>query len=94
MRRLTIGWNGSSNATNSLRQMLEQYGHVCGEAAVDLWVDDGSQPLTNDPEQAPRISLRLGVGPVSNCGLPALQLRAYDAYRRLYAVLASGCACA
>ena len=87
MRRLTIGWNGSSNAIGSVRQILEQYGHACGAAAVDLWIDDGSQPLTNDPEQAPRISLRLGVGPVSNYGLPALQLRAYDACRRLYAVL-------
>ena len=87
MRRLTIGWNGSSNAIGSVRQILEQYGHTCGAAAVDLWIDDGSQSLANDPEQAPRISLRLGVGPVSNCGLPALQLRAYDAYRRLYAVL-------
>ena len=87
MRRLTIGWSGTSDAMDGLRQLLSQYGHVSGKEAVDLWVEDGSQPLTTDHDQAPRISLRLGVGPVSNCGLPALQLRAYDAWRRLYAVL-------
>lgn len=87
MRRLTIGCNGTSDAMNAIQQMLEQYGHASGEEALDLWVDDGSQAPTTAPEQTPWIRLRLGVGPVSDCGLPALQLRAYDQYRRLYAVL-------
>ncbi|MBF6028436.1 non-ribosomal peptide synthetase [Pseudomonas sp. P115] len=87
MRRLTIGWSGTSDAIKAIRQVLEQYGHASGEDAIDLWIEDGSQPLVTDPEQAPGISVRLGVGPVSGSGLPALQLRAYDQCRRLYAVL-------
>ena len=87
MRRLTIGWSGTSDAIRAIRQVLEQYGHVSGEETIDLWVEDGSQPLTTDPAQAPWISVRLGVGPVSGSGLPMLQLRAYDQCRRLYAVL-------
>ena len=87
MRRLSIGWTGTSIALDASRQELEQHGHVSGDEAIDLWIEDGSQSLPLLPEQIPVLSLRLGVGPITDCGLPALQLRAYGRERRLLAVL-------
>lgn len=87
MKRLTIGWNGTSAALQAIRQMLEQYGHATGDEAVDLWIEDGSLPLPSDIGEAPCIRLRLGVGAATEYGLPALQLRAYDRQRRLHRVL-------
>ncbi|WP_312407874.1 amino acid adenylation domain-containing protein [Pseudomonas rhodesiae] len=87
MKRLTIGWNGTSAALQAIRQMLEQYGHATGEEAVDLWIEDGSLPLPSDIDEAPCIRLRLGVGAATEYGLPALQLRAYDRQRHLHGVL-------
>ena len=55
MKRLTIGWNGTSAALQAIRQMLEQYGHATGEEAVDLWIEDGSLPLPSDIDEAPCI---------------------------------------
>lgn len=87
MRCLTIGWLGTSKALGAIRPVLEQYGHVSGDKNIDLWIEDGSLPLPDDVGKASCISLRLGVGPVTDCGLPLLQLRAYDRERRLSAVL-------
>ncbi len=87
MRCLTIGWLGTSKALGAIRPVLEQYGHVSGDKNIDLWIEDGSLPLPDDVGKASCISLRLGVGPVTDCGLPLLQLRAYDSERRLSAVL-------
>ncbi|MBY8948117.1 non-ribosomal peptide synthetase [Pseudomonas sp. SH10-3B] len=87
MRCLTIGWCGTSRALGAIRPMLEQYGHVSADEAVDLWIEDGSLPLPDDVGDTTCISLRLGVGPLTDCGLPTLQLRAYDHDRRLSAVL-------
>lgn len=87
MKRLTIGWNGTSAALQAIRQMLEQYGHATGDEAVDLWIEDGSLPLPSDIGEAPCIRLRLGVGAATEYGLPALQLRAYDRQRRLHGAL-------
>lgn len=87
MRRLTIAFAGISKALAALRLELEQYGHVAGDEAVDLLIEDGSQPVPAHRCEAPRISLRLGVGPVAECGLPALQLRSYDNARHLLATL-------
>ncbi len=87
MRRLTIGWRGTSRALDAIRQMLEQYGHGSGDEAIDLWIEDGSQPLPAHCAEAACISLRLGVGPLTDYGLPALQLRAYGRDRRVSAVL-------
>jgi hypothetical protein len=87
MRRLTIGWCGTSKALGAIRPMLEQYGHVSGDEATDLWIEDGSLPLPDDAGGTTCISLRVGVGPSTDCGLPALQLRAYGHDRRLSAVL-------
>ncbi|WP_460062228.1 amino acid adenylation domain-containing protein [Pseudomonas sp. H2_H09] len=87
MRRLTIGWRGTSKALGAIRPVLEQYGHVSADEAIDLWLEDGSLPLPDEVGEAACIRLRLGVGPESGCGLPALQLRAYDRGQRLCAVL-------
>ncbi len=87
MRRLNIGWSGASTALDAIRQLLEQYGHGSSDEAIDLLIEDGTQSLPADAEQSPRLSLRIGIGPVTNCGLPALQLRAYERERRLLAVL-------
>ncbi|MFL1420100.1 amino acid adenylation domain-containing protein [Pseudomonas fildesensis] len=87
MRCLTIGWVGASKALEGVRQMLEQYGHGSGEEVVDLVIEDGSQPLPTHLAGATRISLRLGIGPLSECGLPALQLRSYDGNQRWVAAL-------
>lgn len=86
MRRLKIGWNGSSNALQALRQTLEQYGHVSATESLDIVIEDGSQPPLTHSDNAQWISLRLGVGPVFEHGLPALQLRCYDHDQRVLAV--------
>lgn len=87
MRCLTIGWVGSSNALEATKQVLEQYGHRSEGPTPDLVLDDGSQPLPLHLAHTPRISLRLGVGPLSDNGLPALQLRSYDRQQRLMGTL-------
>ncbi len=86
MRRLKIGWNGSSNALQALRQTLEQYGHASATESLDIVIEDGSQPPLTHSDNAQWISLRLGVGPVFEHGLPALQLRCYDHDQRVLAV--------
>ncbi|WP_248752882.1 amino acid adenylation domain-containing protein [Pseudomonas sp. MWU15-20650] len=85
MRRLTIEWGTASKALNAIKQVLEQYGHTSGSEAVDLVIEDGSQPLLALPTDAVWMRLRLGIGPVSEQGLPALQFRCYDR---------DGCLCA
>jgi len=47
MRRLTIGWRGTSTALAATRRVLEEYGHASADEAIDLWIEDGSssQPL-------------------------------------------------
>ncbi|NVZ23831.1 non-ribosomal peptide synthetase [Pseudomonas costantinii] len=86
MRRLTIGWNGTSNALEAVKKALEQYGHKTGTEALDVFIEDGSQPLLTHFQETQWISLRLGIGPVAECGLPSLQLRCYDHNRRVLAV--------
>ncbi|MGF6097022.1 amino acid adenylation domain-containing protein [Pseudomonas sp. 18175] len=87
MRRLTLGWSGTSNALQAIRQEVEQYGHVSGDKDIDLWIDDGNPSPNLPADRTPVLSLRLGVGPTAHSGLPALQLRAYGAGERLLAVL-------
>ncbi|KRP68150.1 peptide transporter [Pseudomonas paralactis] len=86
MRRLKIAWGASSKALDALKQVLEQYGHIAGAGPVDLVIEDGGQPLPPLPTDAPWISLRVGIGRLSEHGLPSLQLRCYDRERRLLAV--------
>ena len=83
MRRLQIEWRGTSKALETLKQELEQYGHVAVTESVDLVIEDGSQPLPPSPTSAPWLSLRVGIGPLCEHGLPSLQLRCYDRERRL-----------
>ncbi|MBW8130788.1 MULTISPECIES: amino acid adenylation domain-containing protein [Pseudomonas] len=87
MRRLTIGFAGTSSALGAIRQALEQYGHALSDEGIDLLIDDGSQSLRAPADRLLVFSLRLGVGPITEYGLPALQLRAYGPDRRLSAVL-------
>lgn len=85
MRRLMIGWVGASKALEAVRQLVEQYGHAPGNELADLVIEDGSQPLPTQLAHVPRLNLRLGVGPLSESGLPALQLRSYDRDHQLLA---------
>ncbi|MGY2254698.1 amino acid adenylation domain-containing protein [Pseudomonas reactans] len=87
MRRLNIGFSGASDALEAVRHALEQYGHITGNKGVDLCIDDGGQSVQDNTSPPPRLSLRVAVGPVTDCGLPALQLRAYGPDRTLLAVL-------
>ena len=87
MRCLKIGWNGTSSVLGDIRQMLEQYGHISGDAALDLLVEDGSEARPVHADHVPWLSLRVGFGPLAQHGLPTLQLRAYTRDRRLLAVL-------
>lgn len=87
MRYLTIGWVGVSQALDNVKRMLEQYGHGSGDENADLVVDDGSLPVPTRLADAPRISLRLGIGPLTEHGLPTVQLRGYDRNRRVLAAL-------
>ncbi|WP_119738370.1 amino acid adenylation domain-containing protein [Pseudomonas sp. Larv2_ips] len=86
MRRLNMGWSGTSKALEAIRQTLEQYGHVTVTDSLDVMIEDGSQPLRVPADNTQRISLRLGIGPVSEHGLPAVQLRCYDQTRRVLAI--------
>lgn len=86
MRRLTIGWGGTSHALMAIKQTLEQYGHLTATDAVDVFIEDGGQPSPPHSDETQRISLRLGIGPVSKYGLPSLQLRCYDHDQRVLAV--------
>lgn len=45
MRCLTIGWVGVSQALESVKHVLEQYGHRSGDEAADWVIEDGSQPV-------------------------------------------------
>lgn len=87
MRRLKIGWSGAGSALGAIRQAVEEYGHLSCEDTFDLLIEDGSQPLAANVDHPARLSLRVGIGPVTDCGLPALQLRAYEGRGRLLAVL-------
>ena len=87
MRRLNIGWVGLSHTLDSVKQLLEQYGHQSSDRAADLVVEDGSLALPTCFADTARISLRLGIGPQTEHGLPTLQLRGYDRNRRLLAAL-------
>ncbi|KAF2408840.1 amino acid adenylation domain-containing protein/thioester reductase domain-containing protein [Pseudomonas antarctica] len=86
MRRLKIGWNGTSSALEVLRQTVEQCGHVTATESLDIVIEDGSQPPLTRADNTQWLSLRLGIGPVSEYGLPLLQLRCYDHNRRVLAV--------
>lgn len=85
MRRLRIGWVGTSKALQAVRQLVEQYGHPGTHESTDLVIEDASLTLPAHLAQVPRISLRLGVGPLTEHGLPTLQLRCYDRCQRLMA---------
>ncbi|MEX5559764.1 amino acid adenylation domain-containing protein [Pseudomonas rhodesiae] len=87
MRRLTIGWRGTSTALAATRRVLEEYGHASADEAIDLWIEDGSSSQPLDGGDAACILLRMGVGPITESGLPVLQLRAYDRGHRLVAML-------
>lgn len=87
MRRLTITYVGISKALEAVRLELEQYGHVTGTEALDLLIEDGTQPSPTHDCDVRVMSLRLGIGPVTECGLPAMQLRCYDRARRLLSAL-------
>jgi amino acid adenylation domain-containing protein/thioester reductase-like protein len=91
MRRLEIVLVGASRALDEVRKTLEQYGHALVQLDVatraDLLIDDGSaQPSPGLPE-AVTMRLRLGIGPLTDCGLPALQFRCYDRAGQLLATL-------
>lgn len=86
MRRLRIGWSGTSEALEAVRQTLEQYGHVSATEAVDVLIEDGSQPPPTRSDNALGLSLRLGIGPVTDYGLPSVQLRCYAHDQRVLAV--------
>ncbi|MGY2375052.1 amino acid adenylation domain-containing protein [Pseudomonas sp. SDO524_S393] len=85
MKQLRIGWQGTSRALAAVRQVLEQYGHIASDDAVDLMIEDGSRHLPSLITAIPCMRLRVGVGPVADDGLPALELRCYDRDRRLWA---------
>ncbi len=86
MRRLRVGWSGASIALGAVRQVVEQYGHLTSDEAIDLLVEDGSQPLPANVDPVAWLSLRVGIGAITESGLPALQLRAYGRERQLLAV--------
>ncbi|MCF5548219.1 amino acid adenylation domain-containing protein [Pseudomonas salomonii] len=86
MRRLSIGWGGTSQALIALKQALEDYGHASATQTFDLFIEDGTQPALAHGGATQRLSLRLGIGPVSESGLPSLQLRCYDRDQRVLTV--------
>lgn len=91
MRRLKIGLAGFSAALNEVRQALEQYGHTLMPADdvmdVDLLIDDGSEEIPSGLAYTALMSLRLGIGALSDCALPTLEFRCYARARRLLATL-------
>ncbi|WP_395609782.1 amino acid adenylation domain-containing protein [Pseudomonas sp. B22129] len=88
MRQLAIGWSGTSRALGAIKKGLEPYGHLHVTEAPDVLIDDGSQEPLSHNGGTQRLNLRLGIGPVSECGLPLLQLRCYDQDQRIVAVQA------
>ncbi|WP_448653496.1 amino acid adenylation domain-containing protein [Pseudomonas fluorescens] len=86
MRRLAIGWSGTSDALEALKKTLEEYGHITATQSLDVVIEDGSQPPLTQTDTTQWIRLRLGIGPVSEQGLPLLQLRCYDQEQRVLAV--------
>jgi len=86
MRRLSIGWAGTSHALIALKQVLEEYGHASVTQAFDLFIEDGTQAPLAYCAATRWLSLRLGIGPVYEGGLPSLQLRCYDRDQRVLAV--------
>ena len=89
MRRLGIRLLGTSAALDELRQALAPYGHeLAAQApAIDLLIEDGSQPVVQDLASVAVMSLRLSIGAMSEWGLPVLQIRCYDRLQQLLAVL-------
>ncbi|MGL5995289.1 MAG: amino acid adenylation domain-containing protein [Pseudomonas proteolytica] len=89
MRRLGIQVLGTSAALDELRQALAPYGHeLAAQApAIDLLIEDGSQPVVQDLAGVAVMSLRLSIGAMSEWGLPVLQIRCYDRLQQLLAVL-------
>lgn len=91
MRHLKIGLTGSSAALNEISEALAQYGHglvrVRDIARVDLLIDDGSEEVPPGLTCTALMSLRVGMGTLTDCGLPTLQFRCYDHSRRLLATL-------
>jgi len=86
MRRLAIGWSGTSRALEAIKEALGPYGHLNAEEACDVLIEDGSCTPSALHEPSQRLSLRLGVGPMPEHGLPGLQLRCYGQDQRLLAV--------
>ena len=74
MRRLSIGWAGTSHALIALKQVLEEYGHASVTQAFDLFIEDGTQAPLAYCAATRWLSLRLGIGPVYEGGLPSLCL--------------------
>jgi amino acid adenylation domain-containing protein/thioester reductase-like protein len=91
MRHLKIGLTGSSAALNEISEALAQFGHglvrVQDIARVDLLIDDGSEEVPPGLTCTALMSLRVGMGTLTDCGLPTLQFRCYDHSRRLLATL-------
>ncbi|WP_421553635.1 amino acid adenylation domain-containing protein [Pseudomonas yamanorum] len=91
MRHLKIGLTGSSAALNEISEALAQYGHGLVRARdiarVDLLIDDGSEEVPPGLTCTALMSLRVGMGTLTDCGLPTLQFRCYDHSRRLLATL-------
>ncbi|MDP9030370.1 MAG: AMP-binding protein, partial [Pseudomonadota bacterium] len=91
MRHLKIGLAGFSAALNELGETLAQYGHGVVRAQdvthLDLLIDDGSEEVPPGVTCTALMSLRVGMGALTGCGLPALQLRCYAHSRRLLTTL-------
>jgi amino acid adenylation domain-containing protein/thioester reductase-like protein len=92
MRHLKIGLAGFSAALNELGETLAQYGHGVVRAQdvthlVDLLIDDGSEEVPPGVTCTALMSLRVGMGALTGCGLPALQFRCYAHSRRLLTTL-------
>lgn len=91
MRHLKIGLTGSSAALNEISKTLEQYGHGWVRPQdvthVDLLIDDGSEEVPPGLTCTALMCLRLGMGALTECGLPILQFRCYGHSRRLLATL-------
>ena len=90
MRRLDILLIGQSQALNDLALELEQHGHSLARltdsralneqsvSAADLLIDDGSLAISaqrlRDFGDCAQLSMRLGVGPLGESGLPQLEV--------------------
>ncbi|MFC6336703.1 amino acid adenylation domain-containing protein [Pseudomonas sp. CCM 7891] len=94
MRRLKIVGVGVSRALKEVREALEPYGHewvpMPVKQDIDLLIEDGSRQVPTELIAAAWMSLRLGIGPVTDCGLPTLQFRCYDSEHLLLATLDVG----